>query len=109
MAPTILAQIVDEKVVLSKMCKTFNNNNTTTTEEEGGGLGSADISLGAMVLMIQLILHWDHREVARHFTHTILPDGSTERADVKSSTAAMTLVPEVDGLPVCREAKATLS
>lgn len=123
MAPTVLAQIVEEEAALScsKTYKktsnnTINNSTNTTMEQEGGGSGgggSADIAVAAMALMVRLIVHWDHREVARYFAPTILPDGTTQGVDITSSssstTAATTLMPEVDKSSVCRAAKAAFS
>eukprot|EP00584_Thalassiosira_punctigera_P006574 CAMPEP_0172540380 /NCGR_PEP_ID=MMETSP1067-20121228/11412_1 /TAXON_ID=265564 ORGANISM="Thalassiosira punctigera, Strain Tpunct2005C2" /NCGR_SAMPLE_ID=MMETSP1067 /ASSEMBLY_ACC=CAM_ASM_000444 /LENGTH=1190 /DNA_ID=CAMNT_0013326233 /DNA_START=169 /DNA_END=3741 /DNA_ORIENTATION=+ len=90
LAPAILAQIVEEEAVLSN-----------TAKERGV---SADVAVAAMALLVRLIVHWDHREVARFFASKIFPDGTMEETAIQSTVGEH--VPEVDGSSVCRAAKA---
>ena len=84
LSPAVLAQIV---------------------EEEDTSVGSADVVIATMALMIRLIVHWDHREVMRYFAPKILEDGTIQDAGAN----AIPHIPEVDASSVCRVAIAALS
>ena len=87
--PAVLAQIVEEEAALSN--------------DEFGGDGSADVAVAAMALLVRVIVHWDHREVARYFAPKINKDGTVDDANVASLGEH---VPEVDGSSICRVAAA---
>lgn len=86
LAPPVLAQIVEEEAALSN---------------EGGG--SADVAVASMALLVRLIVHWEHCEVARFFAPRIQPDGTVEEPVALTEGGH---VQEVDGSSVCRMAKA---
>ena len=88
--PSTLAQIVEEEAAPSS--------------NVSGERGSADVTVVAMALLVRLIIHWDHREVAKFFAPKIREDGTIEERNASSSSTDH--APEVDASSVCRAATA---
>ena len=65
-----------------------------------GKTGLANVLVAAMVLLVRLIVHWDHREVVRFSTANILPDGTME--DTTGGAEMFHNLQEVDGSSICR-------